>query len=859
MPDLSYPAVRVRVVMVLIYVLCIPFSMADTITLVASRDTTMYSEGELSNGVGHSTFIGRTNGGALRRALIAFDLSVVPRDATIDTVTLRMFMSRTRSGDQPLRIHRLSSPWGEGASNAGGNEGRGTPALPGDATWTHRFVPGQAWTNPGGDFASSVSYSGVVGSATDVYSWSSVDLAADVRGWIADASSNHGWILIGGEATNGSAKRFESRETDTPDYAPTLTVEYTPPGGPTGACCFGQTCVRTNQSTCEAQGGVYSGNNTVCTPNPCLPPSGACCLQEGGCIILTAAECASMHGDYAGDATDCTPGRCSPILTPFVDALPRPGIAQPTTGLPGGEALYDMVIFQFRDKLHRDLPFTTLWGYNGEFPGPTIEASADQPVTVFWVNNLRDESGELLTEHALHVDDCVHGPDHHGDVPRTVTHLHGARTGEESDGYPEWTQMPGEGSDAYVYPNRQRAATMWYHDHALGITRLNVYMGLAGLYILRDPAESSLNLPAGEHEIPLVIQDRSFKPDGSLRYPHHWHEHFFGDTILVNGRVWPYAEVKRGKYRLRLLNGSGSRTYQLSLANGTTFTQIGSDHGLLGSPVTRTNIQLSPGERADVIVDFARFLPGEEVVLLNSAPAPFPGPPGAGVVPNVMKFVIGTEAGHTAPVPAVLSTIARLQETDAGSHRTFELDVAADDCTGDKWLINGLGWDDLTEYPYVGSTEVWSFVNRSGVSHPMHLHHSPFQLLDRQNFVIQDGRVVPIGQRIPPGPHELGWKDTIRADPNQITRIIVRFEEFTGLYTYHCHILEHEDNEMMRQMRIVPCPADFNQDGGADGADVEAFYLVWVTGESQADLNFDGGVDGADVEVFFVKWEAGGC
>jgi spore coat protein A len=224
-----------------------------------------------------------------------------------------------------------------------------------------------------------------------------------------------------------------------------------------------------------------------------------------------------------------------------------------------------------------------------------------------------------------------------------------------------------------------------------------------------------------------------------------------------------------------------------------------------------------------------------------------------------MKFIVDAEAGHTAPLPATLRAYTRLLESQASTHRTLELDVAADACTGDRWLINGLGWDDVTEYPYLGTVEVWSFVNRSGSSHPMHLHHSPFQVLDRQNFQIVDGQVTPTGPRFGPAPHELGWKDTVRADPGQITRVIVRFDDYAGLFAYHCHILEHEDNEMMRQMMIVPCPADFNQDGGVDGGDVEAFYLVWVTGESEGDVNRDGGVDGADVEAFFVLWEAGGC
>jgi spore coat protein A len=203
-----------------------------------------------------------------------------------------------------------------------------------------------------------------------------------------------------------------------------------------------------------------------------------------------------------------------------------------------------------------------------------------------------------------------------------VVHLHGGHVPPQSDGYPETTLLPGQ-SAAYEYPNLQSPATLWYHDHALGITRLNVYMGLAGFYMIRDPAESKLNLPRGRYEIPLVIQDRSFNDDSSLEYPESWEEEFFGDAILVNGKVWPYLDVEPRKYRFRILNGSNSRTYKLALDSGQAFYQIGTDGGLLEEPVEVKQITLTAGERADVIVDFSKRR--GEVHLVNSAPAPFPG------------------------------------------------------------------------------------------------------------------------------------------------------------------------------------------------------------------------------------------
>jgi spore coat protein A, manganese oxidase len=426
-------------------------------------------------------------------------------------------------------------------------------------------------------------------------------------------------------------------------------------------------------------------------------------------------------------------------------------------------------------------------------------------VTVKWINDLRDTSGALRTNHYLAVDTCLHGPDMEGAKPRTVVHLHGGKVAQKDDGYPEETFLPGE-SRTNFYPNNQPAATIWFHDHALGITRLNVYMGLAGLYLIRDAAENALGLPAGAYEIPLVIQDRKFRADGSLVYPATWDEHFFGDTIIVNGKVWPYLIVNQGKYRFRIVDGSTSRAYTLALSSGGTIYQIGSDGGMLPAPVPLSELTLLPGERADVIIDFASYTNGAEVLLTNGAPAPFPGSPGAGVIPYVMKFIVTNIIGHTAPLPATLRSIGRLYETNAFTQREFILKKSADACTGAKWLINDLSWDDITEFPVLGTTEVWSFINRSGVAHPMHLHLVLMQILDRQPFLFTNDMVVPTAARVPPTPNEAGWKDTVRANPSEITRVIMRFDGFAGRYPYHCHIIEHEDHEMMRQFEVVAPP-----------------------------------------------------
>jgi spore coat protein A len=648
-------------------------------------------------------------------------------------------------------------------------------------------------------------------SGNGVYTWSSAQMATDVQDWLDGTYSDYGWIAIGDEATTKSAKRFNSRENGTDP--PALTVDFTPPPA-SGACCAGDgSCtVPGGSSECSAQGGSYQGDGSSCSPNPCPQPAGACCFADATatCTEVTEVSCTGSGGTFEGTLTSCTPNPCPVVLTPFVDALPIPPLAQPVTGSPGGAASYEMTMSEIQQQLHRDLANpTTVWGYDdgtnaAAHPGPTILATTGQAVQVTWKNDLRETgTGTLRTDHYLPVDTCAHGADDQS--PRTVVHLHGGHVEEQYDGYPESTFLPGQQA-VYQYPNNQQAATLWYHDHALGITRLNVIMGMAGFYLITDSVEQALDLPSGDYQIGLALQDRTFNPDGSFEYPAAWQDSFFGDTILVNGKVWPYLDVDQGKYRFRILGGSNSRHYTLSLSTGAPITVIGTEGGLLPAPVPLSEITIGPGERWEVIIDFAAYAPGTEVFLENSAPAPYPGDPGVGVIPDVMKFVVGSSAGHTNAIPASLRTNEILDELDAVEFRDFELQKGSDPCSGFKWLINGLGWDDITEYPVLGTTEVWRFINRSGMTHPMHMHLVFFQVLDRQNFEEVGGEVVPIGSPVPPSAEEAGWKDTVLVAPNEIVRVIARFEDYVGKYAYHCHILEHEDHEMMRQFQTVAPP-----------------------------------------------------
>jgi spore coat protein A len=638
-------------------------------------------------------------------------------------------------------------------------------------------------------------------------------MVTDVQAWLNTPAQNHGWIVRSVETQIQTTKRFATRENGTVNNRPKLIVNYTPQVVQ-GACCDGATCTITAPGACVAPG-VYQGNGTTCAPNPCVLLTGACCANSGTCSEVTQSACQTAGGSYKGDSTTCATSDCPVVLTPYLDALPIPPVATPASGTPGGVATYDLTMKESKVQLHSQLMPTTVWGFDDGFHGagilgPTIEARSDQPVTVRWTNDLRVfGTGALRTSHYLPVDSCV--PDAQ-DQAQAVFHLHGGHVPAAVDGYPESTFQPGAAPVEYVYPNNQQAGYLWYHDHSLGVTRLNVYMGLAGLYLMRDDVEGALDLPAGEFEVPLVLQDRRFNPDGSLHYPATWEDHVFGDKVLVNGAVWPYLDVKRGKYRLRLLNGSGSRVYTLALSPPSgvlTFTVIGTELGLLAAPVNGVGqLTLGPGERYDVVVNFANLDPGDEVLLENSAGAPFPNGPLD--LTKVMKFRVTAAIGDTDPLPAALRPVPQLDPASAVRTRDFRLKKSGlDACGRQTWKINDLGWHDVAEYPELGTVEIWRFINDSGVAHPMHMHLVAFQILDRDGFTKgAGGEIIPNGNPQSPPAEENGWKDTALVGPNQILRVIAKFEDYKGNYAYHCHILEHEDNEMMRQFRTVLCGDD---------------------------------------------------
>ena len=487
-------------------------------------------------------------------------------------------------------------------------------------------------------------------------------------------------------------------------------------------------------------------------------------------------------------------------LTPFVDALPIPEIATPNGYRPSPVdpavklPYYRIAMRQFESKVHRDMKPTRLWGYEGHSPGPTFETRSGKGLLVEWAN-------ELPATHFLPIDHSIHGAEADKPEVRTVVHLHGAKAPPESDGYPENWFVPGKSAVCH-YPNHQDAAMLWYHDHALGINRLNVFAGMLGTFIVRDEVEDALDLPRGKYEIPLVIYDRIFDLDSQLNYPvsgdpqKPWVPEVFGDAALVNGKLFPYLAVEPRPYRFRVLNGANGRFFHLSLPKGLAFHQIGTDQGLLPAPVQLDRVSLAPGERADLVVDFSG-LGGTNVVLKNDA---F----------DVMQFRVGKSVadGKTA-LPQSLRSVPKIAEAAAVKTRTLSL-VEVDDLVQRPMtmLLNNAHWSmPVTENPVLDSTEIWELVNTTDDSHPIHLHLVRFQILDRKKFDINTywskGTLRYTGAAVPPEPCEMGWKDTVRADPGMVTRIIVRFEGFVGRYVWHCHILEHEDNEMMRPFDVV--------------------------------------------------------
>ena len=521
-------------------------------------------------------------------------------------------------------------------------------------------------------------------------------------------------------------------------------------------------------------------------------------------------------------------------LPPFVDPLPIPG----PLGTPSPHKL-KITMREIHAKVHRDIPPTRMWSYGPTPLSTIIEARSGQPLEIEWINR-------LPTTHFLPIDHSLHGCGR--DIPdvRAVVHVHGAKVPSRDDGYPDDWFVPGK-SRTCRYPLQQDAATLWYHDHAMGLNRLNTYAGMAGLFLIRDQAEDALRLPSGKYEVPLILYDRNFTTDGQLFYAtsgdpdHPWIPEFTADGILLNGKLRPFFEVEPRLYRFRVLNASNSRFFGLALDNKQPLIQIGGDQGLLPAPAELKYLNLAPAERADLLIDFSP-LAGRTLHLrtgaldilqfrvVASATSTTPGapsiqshrmggpstPPESGC-PSACPLPVegsgfsdlGSCAITLSAVPKTLRPIPRIPESEATLTRTITLNEYQDKIGNPMiMLLNRKHWHEpVTETPKLNTTEIWEFVNQTEDTHPMHLHLMRFQILDRRVF---DTFAYMTGKQLrfrapaePPAPNELGWKDTVQCPPGMITRVIMRFEGYPGRYLYHCHILEHEANDMMRPFEVL--------------------------------------------------------
>jgi spore coat protein A len=445
------------------------------------------------------------------------------------------------------------------------------------------------------------------------------------------------------------------------------------------------------------------------------------------------------------------PGAVANHPAPFLQPLPSPAtLTGSNITLTAQEA--DVPIFAGTP--------TRMWTYNGTFPGPTIRRPTGKHTQVTLNNGLPAAVGSLSL------------------------HNHGNHSTPESDGQPTTFLVPPGGSRTYHYMGleggqNERGAMQWYHDHRDGVTARNVWMGLAGLYVLDDPDDPQ-TLPAGDQDVPLAISDRSFDANNQISYSFQSNG-VTGDHALVNGLPQPYLAVADRMYRFRILNASNIRNYQLELSNGQSMTQIGTESGLLPAPVQRQSILLSPAERVDVVVDFNGQL-NQQIVLRNTLEN--------GALGQLVQFRVDRHEIDTSSVPVTL----RPQENIGTPIVTRTFDFGRG---GGQWRINGLPFDPnrIDAQPVLGTTERWILRNSGGWDHTVHIHDVDQQLISRN------------GQ--PPTPDEL-TKESWYIGSGQEVEVKLKFTDHTGRYVFHCHVLEHEDDAMMGQFEVVPATGGSN-------------------------------------------------
>lgn len=492
-------------------------------------------------------------------------------------------------------------------------------------------------------------------------------------------------------------------------------------------------------------------------------------LLGAGAAALPAGQLVEIALGKGVPPGDGPTGQASPPVTPFAATLPIPTPLAPTRV--DAVADYYDIYEQEADVQLLPGPRTRMLTYNGTFPGPMIVATLDRPAIVTYHNQL---------------------------AVNTSIHNHGEYVSGDSDGHPNDAILPGTSKTCF-YPNTSEkpaddivSHTQWFHDHVEHATSFNVYHGLAGLYLFNDPKDAVLGLPSGPADIPLVITDKLFNADNSLNYPFPGNgseNGVLGDVMLVNGAPQPYLAVERRKYRFRVLNACDARNLELALGSNVPLVIIASEAGFLEQPASARSMFMTPAERYEVIVDFARYPVGTHVVLKNLQ--------GGKRTTDLVRFDVVRDAVDTSTVPARLRTIRRIPEAEATVQRRFRFHRG-----NGQWLINGQTFDPnrIDAQPRVGDTEIWTLVNESGGwLHPIHIHLLNFQVLDR------NGK--------PPLPQESGWKETVKLGPNETVRVIMSWPpipdnggvvgRFRDAYVFHCHNIEHEDHDMMMQIKVV--------------------------------------------------------
>ncbi|MFI5491537.1 multicopper oxidase family protein [Actinoplanes sp. NPDC051859] len=460
-------------------------------------------------------------------------------------------------------------------------------------------------------------------------------------------------------------------------------------------------------------------------------------MKAGGAALLPAAG----YGVSAA-ARAATPAAVE-LPEPFSVRMPIPRTLTPVARTATTD-FYEMTARTTTISVFQGTT-TEVYGYNGEFPGPTIRARAGRRVVIAQTNQLTMD---------------------------TAVHLHGGHVPPASDGFPLDVIAPGA-TRTYEYPNRQQATTLWYHDHAHHMESEHVYRGLHGFYLIEDPREEALGLPSGAFDLPIMLRDARFAEDGSL----HFEPEDFQNrtTILTNGRPQPYFPVAARRYRLRLVNGSNLRSFVLRLGDGEEMTQIATDGGLLGAPVPTREVRISPGERVEVVVDFTGRS-GSQVVLADEH---------AGAV---LRFDVGRAVYDASRVPPVLRPLPALATPDV--ERKMSLGIDPQDFT---FKINGKSFDPNRVDTTIrrGTTEVWEVTNSDAftIPHNFHLHLVQFRILSRN------------GQ--PPAPSEAGWKDTVPLGPGETVRLQATFHGPPGRYVYHCHLIDHSSHAMMATMELT--------------------------------------------------------